>query len=183
MHFTLYYHGPLRPNGSTQHKHDIRKYFHVQLRNLWSQAPLCNMQWLLQPPTYANTVIRERFSTRWAPLVVADHHSVAELEIDFLRSEPPGRLITSGGDLDNRIKTLLDALRVPPDPSSLPAGTQPDPGEDPFYCLLEDDSLVTKLFIRSDRLLQSGVGQFEVALFIQVTTRQVWIGADAPQMP
>lgn len=36
------------------------------------------------------------------------------------------------GDIDNRIKTLLDALRKPKDISELPKVDLPGDGEDPF---------------------------------------------------
>lgn len=60
--------------------------------------------------------------------------------------------MTRGGDIDNRLKTLLDALSVPKD-GQVPSGEVWEPGEDPFHCLLEDDNLVTGLSISVDRLL------------------------------
>jgi hypothetical protein len=58
------------------------------------------------------------------------------------------------GDLDNRIKTLLDALKIPND-KELPSGAKPSGTENPFFCLLEDDSLITHIRIITDRLLVS----------------------------
>jgi hypothetical protein len=44
MEFTLFYRGELKAtrktNGNKKHKHDIRKYFHPQLKTLWQQPPL-----------------------------------------------------------------------------------------------------------------------------------------------
>jgi hypothetical protein len=120
----------------------------------------------------------ERF--RFAPLVSSRLHLIAGLEILLLRREEPGSVVTQGGDIDNRIKTLLDALRMPKDLDELPAGDAPSAEEDPFFCLLEDDALVTELAIVTDRLLEPGqdsTASSHVRLVIKVTlnaTRLVW---------
>jgi hypothetical protein len=46
------------------------------------------------------------------PLVRESYALHCGLKIRFLRHEPPGK-IYQGGDLDNRIKTLVDALTMP----------------------------------------------------------------------
>jgi hypothetical protein len=57
---------------------------------------------------------------------------VARLSIVMLRPEPPGSIITAGGDIDNRLKTLFDALRMPKVISEIPNGDAPQIGETPF---------------------------------------------------
>jgi len=57
-----------------------------------------------------------------------------------VRRENPGDLIPcdlilQGGNIDNRIKTLLDALRIPNDCNEIDSA--PEEGEDPFFCLLQ----------------------------------------------
>ncbi len=89
---------------------------------------------------------------RFVPLVHKGLDLICGLDILFLRRENPGSLISNSGDVDNRIKTLLDALRLPSDGGEL-ADAVPDDDEDPFFCLLEDDRLVTELNIKTDRLL------------------------------
>jgi hypothetical protein len=60
----------------------------------------------------------------------------------------------ASGDLDNRLKILFDALRMPkPNSKELPPNAVPDDTEHPFFCLLEDDALITRVSIESDRLL------------------------------
>ena len=79
--------------------------------------------------------------------------------------------MTLGGDIDNRVKTLLDALRMPHDSSELPKDP-PALDEDPFFCLLEDDALVTELALVTDRLLeppQEPSKDSHVHLIIRVT--------------
>ena len=67
-----------------------------------------------------------------------------ELEIEILSNDPFGA-IYSNGDLDNRLKTLFDALCLP-NKHQLPPD-QPKDGEDPFWVLLSDDRLITDLHI------------------------------------
>jgi len=86
------------------------------------------------------------------PLVTRLHGLVSEIDITFLRREDPGAIINAGGDIDNRLKTLFDALRLPHDATEL--GRQTGPG-DPIdiFCLLEDDVLITRLGLLTGRLI------------------------------
>ncbi len=59
-----------------------------------------------------------------------------------------------------------------PDQNQTPDGS-PDPGEQPFFCLLEDDKLITGLSVKTDRLLVPGAGPDEVKLLIRVNTKAV----------
>jgi hypothetical protein len=55
--------------------------------------------------------------------------SACSLSILFLRHEPQGGIIQSG-DLDNRINTLFDALRIPDElqiPDDIALEDQPNP--------------------------------------------------------
>ena len=52
--------------------------------------------------------------------------------------QDPGALISQGGDIDNRVKTLLDALRMP---SGDEEARAPSPGAGLLYCLMESDTL------------------------------------------
>ncbi len=58
-------------------------------------------------------------------------------------------MIIQGGDLDNRIKTVFDALRIPKGLEEMDGKVQ----EEPIYCLLEDDRLISEFRVRSDSLL------------------------------
>lgn len=74
----------------------------------------------------------------------------------MLRSGEPGKVLY---DIDNRLKTLFDALRMPQGPHELGAGTasgkrKPSSDEDPFYVVLQDDRLITHLSVTSDALLE-----------------------------
>ena len=49
---------------------------------------------------------------------------------------------------------MFDALRLPRDKSELDVYTKPEADEDPFFCLLEDDSVITKISVETDTLLE-----------------------------
>jgi hypothetical protein len=101
------------------------------------------------------------------PLVRKSLDLACGIHILFLRKEEPGSLIERGGDLDNRLKTLFDGLRMPTsdDFSAVING----PCDDPLNCLLEDDSLITDCDIRTDRLLsRPNSNKSEVRLIIEV---------------
>jgi hypothetical protein len=109
------------------------------------------------------------------PLVSQRWFTIAEVDVLFLRHAPPGQLIGHGGDIDNRMKTLFDALRVPI-LDELPPGEMPGEDQAPFYCLLQDDALVAALSVRTDQLLAPGNGN-DVQLVIHVTvkpTKAIW---------
>jgi hypothetical protein len=174
MEFTLVYRGPLRPNGEVKGKWHIRREIHNQLAELWKQEPLFsrvqNMHFLKDnPPDGSSSIIHKVNGFRFAPLVCTKLCLVAELTITFLRPEPPGLIITKGGDIDNRLKTLFDAPRMPQTPDEIKDNT-PGAAEDPFFCLLEDDNLITKVSVTTDRLLEPGDRYF-VNLLIAVRTK------------
>ena len=94
----------------------------------------------------------------------------AELEVLFLRPGPPGRIIGIGGDIDNRLKTLFDGLRRPLAEEEIPANYQPAAGETPFYCVLSDDALITRVDVGTDQVLQPAQRD-EVLLIVHVIVR------------
>lgn len=117
----------------------------------------------------------DRKGFQFVPLVTGHFDLVCELDILFLRAEPPGTLFTNTrGDLDNRLKTLFDALCVPK-PEQLPQTWEPSDHQRPFFCLLEDDKLVTAIRVESERLLDEPQESSRVKLVIRATmkTRRV----------
>jgi hypothetical protein len=174
MEFSLRYKGPLPANSGPREKHMIRRAFHPQLRTLWNEhpllagattIPLIGLRERIRECDKADP--RDRFAqatrTEWiasehrrgafhfTPLVTNKLDLRCALDIQFFRREAPGAL-QQGGDIDNRVKTLLDALRVPD--GSQVEKIDPLADEVPFYCLLEDDVLVTAFAVRTERLLE-----------------------------
>ncbi|MBI5041684.1 MAG: hypothetical protein HZB57_10955 [Gammaproteobacteria bacterium] len=173
MEFTLYYRGDLKANRGSKDKQELRRYFHEQLKSLWHQMPLKERHKLLEkePAKGDVGIIRTINGFHFAPLVTEKLNLIAELKITLLRPEPPGSIITQAGDIDNRLKTLFDALKIPSEPTAIPSGDLPREGEDPFYCLLEDDNLITKIQVETDRLLDDFKSPSEVVLLIHVLTK------------
>jgi hypothetical protein len=175
LEFTLYYRGALKSNRGASDKHALRRHFHPQLAALFQQPPLASIRGTIldheQPDQSAN-IVQRIGDFRFAPLICNKLSLVAELSITLLRPEPPGALVQSG-DIDNRLKTLLDGLKMPRPASSLPADAKPELGEDPFFCLLEDDSLITSLAVSTDRLLEPVDSPNEAVVLVRTRIRAV----------
>jgi hypothetical protein len=142
---------------------------HPQLRELWVRHPFLRRftqgQLEREMPDGSNRRVSvmydmaddfARCGCRFFPLIRNSSGVACSLDILFLRRDAPGDLIMSGGDIDNRIKVLFDALRVPADCSEI-RGYAPAADEDPFLCLLENDKLITEVKVTTDRLLTSPI--------------------------
>lgn len=178
MEFRLLYEGELLPSGGTNsrapHKHSIRRVFHPQLRRLWNIKPNLRelaQRWSLHSPQAAASpapVVRTDedrvqigigvIGAKWSragyqlvPLVTADMSLRCRLDILLLRPSDRQFVFTQG-DIDGQIKTLFDALRLPSN-SGEAGGIGPQEDETPFFCLLEDDRLVSEVRVNSDELL------------------------------
>ena len=158
--------GASRNNPRPKHKHEIRKEFHKQLRRLFELHPAFEMYRFKEVanPTYQHqdylnrtrydAIVSgfERAGFQFFPLATRELSLLCGIHILFLRPDVPGAVISSG-DIDNRLKTIFDALRMPRDKAEA-GGYQPDAGEDPFFCLLEDDSLISHAAVETDTLLK-----------------------------
>jgi hypothetical protein len=91
----------------------------------------------------------ERHGRQYLPLVRESLSTTCTLNVLFLRQEEPGSLRHGGGDLDNRIKTFLDALEIKPEDGN----SDGDEVDGINYRLFENDKLVRGLNIDSERLL------------------------------
>jgi hypothetical protein len=169
VEFRLLYKGALPPQssggGNLVEKHQIRRQLHCQLKELWRhhqilQRMMDDIPGMPDPVTGPRTGKRweflasdyTKYGYRFLPLVNKKWGLGCSLDIVFLRRDSPGQIIIDGGDLDNRMKTLFDGLRIPQynqEAEKFP----PQDGEEPFYCLLEDDRLITDVSVTTDRLL------------------------------
>ena len=153
MQFRLHYRGELRSNGNAKHKWELRAHFHAQIQRLWQQEPLQGISKYIDPnyqPSDCYLGIN-RGPKLFYPIVSETIWTVAELEILLLRPGNPGSISVGGGDIDNRLKTLLDSLRVPDINDDCSKCPIPDAT---IFCLLQDDKLVTRLSVDTDRLLE-----------------------------
>ncbi len=104
-----------------------------------------------------------------ALVVLAQLCLLAELDILMLRPEAPGAII-SRGDIDNSLKTLLDALRAPNNEQEVGGSARQSSWASPTFTLLEDDRLISRVNVDTDRLLNSA-DHDQVRLTIKVTLR------------
>jgi hypothetical protein len=147
--------------------------------------PILDLVQTRRPPDRTRVEgLAERFSRnnyQFVPLVTRDLNvSFCGLEILFLRPDSPGAILKSG-DIDNRLKTLFDALRMPSGKDELGGYNFPDDTEKPFYCLLEDDCLITKVSVETDMLLEPIGGAFDVndaRIVISVTVQPAYSRLD-----
>ena len=111
----------------------------------------------------------------YIPLVRESLSLNCHLDILFLRHEDPGSLVLQGGDLDNRIKTLFDALRKPDNDIALKYPQK----YNPLYCLLESDTLISGFQVDTDRLLTPPTNgrKNESHLVIEVSVRVLRLGS------
>jgi hypothetical protein len=184
MEFRLVYQGPLPSASAASPKpkaqHAIRKQLHLQLEQYWKEHPHLKHFLVagdlggvpLGDPRNVVTRLAKTFDHGghgFVPLVREQEDMYCSLNILFLRRDRPGRIVSGGGDLDNRLKTLMDALRIPDKTSGLP--DQPEPGFNPIFCLLQDDAQVTSLHVTTDRILaplEPNQRETDVVLIIHV---------------
>jgi hypothetical protein len=203
MRFHLVYQGPLPSSGNSSKKPGsvvaIRKALSPQIEYLWKTHNA--LQTLLKtgakritgtsfgvsgpPPTPRQ--MAERFPDhfedccrnidmggKWyMPLVRQSLNLACELDILFLRQQDPGVLVSQGGDIDNRIKVLLDALRMPERDEH-----DRDPPEGAgLFTLMQSDTLITRLNVDTDRLLTPQTDKpHEVNLVIAVKVNVLQVG-------
>jgi hypothetical protein len=179
MDFTLRYSGKLpactRDSPRTAEKHQIRCGFEDQLADLWARDRRLkdvNLDAIRQaqksarfdydlPRPIGGSVDRKYYyishpgrDTRFIPLVTALRFMRCELTVTMYRHKGDafkGGLLDSNGDIDNQLKTLFDALRMPQEVGQVPANWTHSKRE--FFCLLEDDSLISRLDLRTKYFL------------------------------
>jgi hypothetical protein len=193
MQFRLIYSGGLlksasRGNTRNKEKHDIRLELHKQLQRLWETHPLLkfynqDMHWERQGQRHYGEQ-HDRVGTRiqdlqnryngFVPIVTEFFGTYCELDILFLRAEPEGNLISGGGgDIDNRIKTLLDALQIPKPGQRGASADDAERDPRPLFVLMTDDSLISSIRITADRLLmlESDCDPADACLIVTVTVK------------
>jgi len=179
LKFTLYYRGPIGSN-KIAHKHAIRRQFHEQMKELWEQhkglASLSDLNRKTRhkkvPQISSNN--RNGDSYNWLYLIGPAHGISCSLEITLLKRGAYGKILRHGGDLDNKLKTLIDALKAPRHKEEHPDGPPMD-DENPYFCVMEDDNFIDSIKIKTDRLLATSASNSEdkpddVIVLIEVTT-------------
>lgn len=200
MKFTLTYDGilPASANGSSKkvpEKQEIREHISPQLAELWRLHPALQRakrnryvsksgafltadhhhSVKLPPGTVDKNSIDlcaevELGGVKFMPLVRSSYNTICGISVLFLRQEAAGS-VYQGGDLDNRIKTLLDALTLPK-AEHIAKAPPSSSASLPIHCLMEDDSLMAGLNVETRRLLtHPGADEKQVRLIIEVDVR------------
>lgn len=104
------------------------------------------------------------------PIVQDELKLTAHLGILMLKPGQPGGLVKDRGDIDNRLKTLFDALSAPATAQQVQSSDLGKSKEDPLYVVLQDDRLVTAVNVTTDRLLGAH-SLDDVRLVITVTLK------------
>ena len=200
MKFILTYTGIVKSSGNKpkpKNKHEIRLAFHKQLSTLWESNPILNefsrqkypnLERAIEPDFVAilnegmDGKVPDKFpysellianhklhGVGWHPLVTTENKLICEISILMLRPNN-SMSIVQGGDIDGRVKTIFDALSIPVNGDVLTKF--PDPPEI-FYTLLSDDSLISKVSIDTDELLELDDERDEnyAHLIIEITTK------------
>ena len=177
MEFRLVLRGALPPHkrGTVDAKHRIRQEIHPQLRAFWQQHPYLAPRWKAEGSAkplveqYADDYASCGF--RWIPLVTKD--AACSLDILLLRRGEPHKVFSPTGDVDGRVKTLLDGLRKPQQCTEV-TGLAPTADEDPFFVLMEDDSVIYEINVTTDRLFvppEPQEPERDIVAIIHVKTR------------
>jgi hypothetical protein len=176
MEFRLLYEGELLPSGNKKtrpaEKHAIRRSLHPQLRRQWQlHSGLRQMAEQAGRPSefpgISHFVKSEEeriqdginvlgqqfayFGYKFVPMVTDKHFVRCALDILLLRPEEE-KFIFEQGDIDGQVKTIFDALQVPRSLEQV-GGIGPGEDETPFFCLLQDDRLISEVRVNADQLL------------------------------
>ena len=136
MEFRLTFAGKLYSTGNdsvlsgrdkrANHKHELRMKFHPQLKRLWEETPFLKTGERSGPsalilessedtPSYkASYLAKKHTVSNWSfvPLVTKSLNLMCSIDVLFLKPHRPGGIVNQG-DIDGRLKTLLDALAIP----------------------------------------------------------------------
>jgi hypothetical protein len=154
--------------GKAEEKHNLRVHFSDQIHRKWQKIKALNQYLEMHMP-----IVEDHRSGRFCkpsngdellpffgvkrsgltifPMISAHNALMCELSIFMSVMEP--RLLEPKGDLDNRVKFIFDALRMPHEDQEIPASACS--GSDQLYCLLEDDSLIRKFSVEAEEAISS----------------------------
>lgn len=149
-------------SGKSEDKHEVRRYFSDQLYNVWKSATLLNAylsEGLPEAtphgkfgkpsnPLHPFFVIRQ-FGVKIYPLVTIHNRLTCRLDMSFTVLDASNRI-----DTDNRIKFVLDTLRMPQNDDEFPEKLR-GVGSDELYCLFEDDGLLRDYTVSVDESNES----------------------------
>jgi hypothetical protein len=200
VQFHLLYSGPLHSNGSPREKLAIRRALHPQLKRLWetnsSLVRLAQIEGQKSavreaykqneagvPPSTSQEFFPKGIAAMgrnwnrggfdYVPLVTEEYCLRCCLDILFLRVEERDYIL-QGGDIDGRLKTLFDGLRMAREKKEIPNGESQKAEEMPMFVLLENDQLVSQINIDTGQLLwlpEGKEGPDKRDVYLQITVK------------
>ena len=173
MEFCLHYFGKLKSKGDASEKHEIRISLHNQIKSICNSDPFS----IVFEPDIKGTrdsaskpMFVEHGNKRYWYLISEYLSTVVDLKITILVPHGIGKLVNNGGDIDNRVKTLFDALRIPSVSTEIPKIDNFDYTDVGMYCLLQDDKLINRVSIQTYRDHDS-LDKDSVRCLIEVKTK------------
>lgn len=195
MRFRLFYEGNFfasqgEPKDNqidrrASHKHELRRAFHFQLRDLWQERSFLREATTAGPvlgaPKGEEKLLKDKLEEispvindyRFVPIVHEKLNLTCSLNVLMMRRDRPGNRpgrIFQSRDIDNRLKTLFDALKMPRDEGEL-GYNRPCGDDNPLFVLLQKDELISHVSVETDDLLNPppGVHEAYARLLIDVT--------------
>ena len=148
MEFCLHYYGVLKSADNASGKHAIRKELHAQIKSLCLSTAFESAFNESKKPE--DSLFIEHGSKRYWFLISEKLSTILDVHITLFAPHKIDSIINNGGDIDNRIKTLFDAMRAPSVASEIPKNDDFDyQAEGGMYCLLQDDKLINRISVQS----------------------------------
>ncbi|AKR58078.1 hypothetical protein XM25_20250 [Devosia sp. H5989] len=170
--------GQKRTSGNLDAIWRMREAFHRQLEKLWGKAPFTILKdwedsdFAAGAPDFR----RARAGCTFIPFYGRHIGICVSLEIQLLTGFPAQKSVLVAGDIDNRIKRITDALRVPNVDE-----TRDEMSVQRWYSLLEDDNAVLSLTASTGTYLASD-DPTEAFVFVRVRPIPVALTADNLEM-
>jgi hypothetical protein len=180
LKFTLTYEGSLFKNRAA-HKQPLRGVFHNQLKRLWAVNNLLKNWFIGKLPAceYLRINTAKIGEFEYVPIVTKALCVECALDFKILRpTDKPG----NQSDIDNLVGIFFDALKRPQDGDQLGKENgvllSPKDDEKPFYVLMDDDKLITKISSTSDELLcpvngGTSIGPNDIRVMIDIYIRPI----------
>ncbi|WP_050524297.1 hypothetical protein [Pseudorhodobacter wandonensis] len=184
MKLTLIYEGPLKGNSAgTDEKGAIRHALSPQLSNFWQGTEFLrdwkNPEYWL-PTDYEGLSLSQalanehlKYGVRFVPLAFKKLNLKCRLKITLLAAQNQFTLMTSG-DLDNRVKTLVDGLHIPASEQEMSDFLKSQYKEAPLYCLMADDDQITEFSVRQEVLWSATQEDFHKGIVKAIIEAEVY---------
>ena len=163
MKITLTHRGILPASRRPPEKIDrIRQDFHRQLKKIWGRDQLAILEeWSSGNFSAGAPDFRKRFPNRtYLPIISDKINARVRLTLILYKGVNEKNPAYHHGDIDNRAKSIIDALCAPNQESRIPISA---PCRDTI-CLMSDDSLVDSLTVETAPLLAEDDARITLAV-------------------